>query len=496
MSSEAVILKNSEPLKFNILYVILFLAVLQLFIALFTNGFLMSADEAMWHYIGRNWFRNGLVPYSAGGVDNKSPLIFATFGLSDKLFGINYWFPRLLGTICQSVGIYYVYKIATNIANKQAGLLATLFYGLSVLWHCADGKYVSYTETYEIMFIIIAFYVLLSATNIKVFFLSGVLSGFALGFRQSAGFGIVPMFIVSLRKGWLQCLNYCLGLLAGISFLVLLCWLAGIDVHKMFYYILADNYGPGSTTDHSLLWRLEQFFNMFLYSELVLFYPLVLGYIFINRKVDWLTIWLVFEFLGICVVGNYARVHLKDMLPPISLISAFTVSHLINVYHLPTKPVLAIVFLCFFPRLLEPLVNLKKLLSGKTATSEQYCHQPYTQPEEETCKKLGQWVKANTPVNEKILVAGYGAQVQIYTERQSPSVFFNATQQTEADKKVLFKEIALNKPGMILIPLFPEYTKYVDTGVRQYLANLVAKEYDARECLYNYTIYKLKQNGK
>jgi hypothetical protein len=496
MSSEATILRNSKSLKFNILYIIAFLAVLQLFIALLTNGFLLSADEAMWHYIGRNWFRNGLIPYSAGGVDNKSPLIFAIFGLSDKLFGINYWFPRVLGIICQSVGIYYVYKIATHFANKQTGLFAVLFYGLSVLWHCADGKYVSYTETYEMLFIIMAFYILLTAQNKRGFFLSGVLSAFALGFRQSAGFGIVPMFIIALRKGWVSCFHYCLGLLAGTVLLIAIFWLVGIDVHKMLFYTLADNYGPGSTTDHSLMWRMEQFFNMFLYSELVLFYPLVLSYIFINRKADWLIIWLVFEFLGICVVGNYARVHLKEMLAPISLISAFTLSHLINVYHLPSKPVLAIVLICFFPWLLEPLVNLKKLLSGKTIMAEQYCREPFTQPEEEACKKLGLWVKANTPLNEKVLVAGYSAEVQVYTERLSPSVFFNATQQTEADKRVLFKEIDLNKPGMILIPLFPEYTKYVDAEVRQHLVNLVTKEYDASGCLYNYTIYKIKQNGK
>ena len=99
--------RSWEP---TLLQVIIMLALMQLFIALLTNGFALSADEAMWHYIGRNWFRHGLAPYS-GGADNKSPLIFAVFGFSDWLFGVNYWFPRVLGTVCQSVGIYYIYKI-------------------------------------------------------------------------------------------------------------------------------------------------------------------------------------------------------------------------------------------------------------------------------------------------------------------------------------------------------------------------------------------------
>jgi hypothetical protein len=42
--------------------IILVLAALQLFITLFSNNFALSLDEAMAHYIGRNWFRNGLAP--------------------------------------------------------------------------------------------------------------------------------------------------------------------------------------------------------------------------------------------------------------------------------------------------------------------------------------------------------------------------------------------------------------------------------------------------
>src|SRR3569833_1118147 len=106
----------------TVLQVIALLFLLQITIALLTDGFALSFDEAMWHYIGRNWFRNGLAPYN-GGVDNKSPMIFAVFGLSDKLFGVNYWFPRVLGAICESVGVFYLYKIARHVANHKAGLL-------------------------------------------------------------------------------------------------------------------------------------------------------------------------------------------------------------------------------------------------------------------------------------------------------------------------------------------------------------------------------------
>src|SRR6476646_9732354 len=91
-------LNSVKPLQ-----VIALLAALQLIIAFLTEPLIFTHEEAMWQYIGRNWVRNGLVPY-AGGIDNKSPLIFLIFGLSDRAFGINFWFPRLLGVAVQSVG--------------------------------------------------------------------------------------------------------------------------------------------------------------------------------------------------------------------------------------------------------------------------------------------------------------------------------------------------------------------------------------------------------
>src|SRR6476661_2989376 len=142
--------------KFTVspIHLIIMMGILQLLVTLLTYGFTLSFAEAMWHYIGRNWFRNGLTPYS-GGIDNKSPLIFAIFGLSDKLFGVNFWFPRIIGTFCQSVGLYFVYKIAKHLAGDRAGVFAVTLYGLSLLWKNTGGSYVSFTETYAGMFIII-----------------------------------------------------------------------------------------------------------------------------------------------------------------------------------------------------------------------------------------------------------------------------------------------------------------------------------------------------
>ena len=451
----------------------------------------MSADEAMWHYIGRNWFRNGLVPY-AGGIDNHSPLIFAIFGLSDKLFGVNYWFTRLFGTLCQSVGVFYVYKIAAHISGKKAGLLAMSFYGLAVMWHGVDGRYVSYTETYDVMFVIIAFYYCLSADNKKGYFLSGFLAAVGLGFRLSAFFGIVPMLALSCQSSWRHALAFCTGLLSGAGIIAVFFLLAGINLHNVFLYAFADNWGKGSTTDHEFWWQMVQFHNMFFYSEVMLFYPFLLAYIFIKKRLDWAVQWSALAFTGIIVIGNYARVDLKDLLPPLALVAGLVSDQLLATQKIQMKYAMLTIWICFSPKIVEPIINFKRLFTGEFQFAANYCHEPYVQPDESASRQLGWWIRDNTKVHDKVLVAGFGSLVQAYSERESPSVYFNATQ-TLIAKSRFYQDLQQQKPEMILVPLFPDYKQWINPDLRQYVDQLVSKDYYFETCMFNYSVYRIKR---
>jgi len=485
---------NKEPDKWTVFYLLIILAGLQLFITLMTNGFALSQEEAMWHYIGRNWFRHGLVPYS-GGADNKSPLFYVVFGLSDWLFGVNYWFPRVLGTVVQSVGIFYVYKIARHVSGKHAGLLACSFYGLSVLWHGADGRYVSFTETYEVVCIILSFYFFLSSNNKRGLFISGFLMAIGVGFRLPAVFVVAALLISTIKKGWKLTLQFCLGLLAGIVVLAIIGYLAGINFHDVVLYMLTDNFGPGSMNNNNFITRMVQFHNMFFYSEVILFYPLVLVYLFIKGKIDWLVLWLIFVFIGINAVGNYARVDLKELLPAMSLMGGLSLAHLINAFHISMRKLMLIIWICFSPKLIEPFVNAGRVFSGEFQFPQNFCHEPYVQPDESASRQLGLWIKANTSENEKVYVAGYGAQVQVYSERLSPTIYFNVTQ-TRIAKDRLFLDMKENKAEMILVPLYPEYRQWVDQDLRTYIDQLVTRDYDFDRCLFNYSVYRLKKSKR
>jgi 4-amino-4-deoxy-L-arabinose transferase-like glycosyltransferase len=481
-------IRSWQPKPLQILAVLL---ILQLFVTLFTDGFALSFDEAMWHYIGRNWFRNGLVPYS-GGVDNKSPLIFAIFGLSDKLFGVNYWFPRVLGTICQFITIYYVYRISRHISGERAGLFAMVFYGLSLLWHTTGGKYVSYTETYEVLFTVLAVYRFLVAKHNRDIFICGLLAGIAFSFRLTGAFGALTILISCLCQNRKYALIFCIGIITAIISLLLCGLVTGISMNDMLTYGLTDNFSSGSAADHTFLWKWHDFSAKFLQSGMLLFYPLMLGYLFLKRKFDLFVLWLVSEFTGICLIGIFDNVHLKEVLPPLSIMGALLIYHYINRYKFSINLALVIILIIFFPDMSEQLGNFSKALTGFKAAKQRFCNPPYVIPDEGDRKKLGWWVRGNTSIRDKVYIAGFSAQAQAYSERVSPTVYFNATQ-TSLAKARLFIDLRSNKPQMILVPLFPEYQQTVSAGMRNFVDSLVAKSYRANGCIYNYAIFRLKE---
>jgi hypothetical protein len=482
-----VITAGKNEIRIKPLQLILIVALLQFIIAFFTDPMIFSFDESMWHYIGRNWFRNGLPPY-AGGIDNKSPLIFFIFGISDWLFGVNYWFPRLFGIFVQSAGIYYLFKIAERTISPKAGLFAISFYGLSLLWRSTGGKYVSYTETYAIGFLIISIYFGLVCQNKKQAFAGGLLAGLGLGFRFSAAFGILPLFIFIFRKNRKSAFVFLLGLLTSIGLLVLFAAMAGIRINEFLFYGFADNFGAGSPTAHSLAWKAQQFANGFFYSELILFYPALCFYFILNRKTDFLKAWFISEFIGIMIVGIYDRVHFRDLLPAMSLMSAFAVNYLMENHHAPAKQILLGIWIVFFPKTFEPLFAAKKLFISRNKQSMP--DSITARLEDEGWKrKIGLWIRSKTFPNEKVYVAGYGAQIQVYSERVSPSVYFNVTQ-TPFAKKRLFSDLSSDKPAMMLIPLSEGYSSAVDTDVRLFINELAAKNYRFDTCMYNYNIFR------
>jgi len=468
---------------------------MQLAVAFLTNGFGFSFDEAMWQYIGRNWVRNGMIPYR-GGVDNKSPLIFAIFGLSDKIFGTNFWFPRVLATVIQSIGLYFLYKIAIRIANSRVAILAVTLYGLSLLWRSTGGKYVAYTETYSVTFVIIAFYYFFTAENARGFFASGLLAGFSVAFRLTACFAFAGILISAALANRKNALIFLSGGIVALAIFALSMQIFGISMHDFIVYAVTDNFGQGSSTDHALLWKLENFTDKFFYSELILFYPALVGYFLTRKKLDPLGIWLIAAFLGISAIGIFDRVHLKELLPPLCLINAVFIGEAVELWQLSSKKLTIMVWIVFFPKLLEPFISLKKLfLPGARDQSESFCRQPSKYFDVDSKRELGKWIRSNTEPGQKVLISGSSAELQAYSERESPTIYFNATQ-TQLAKKRFREDLRTNKPYMVLIPRFASYEQNMNRELRGTVDSLVNQSYDYDTCQYGYGIYKIRKTIK
>ena len=472
---------------------VLLFGILQMAVAMLTYNMTLSFDESIWYYIGRNWFRNGLAPYE-GGVDNKSPLIFTIFGLSDRLFGTSEWIPRILGTLAQCLGLYYVYKLGNFLSEGKGGWVAMTVYGLSLLWPAAGGKYVSYTETYSVAAIILAYYLYLTATERSRFFLSGIMAGLGIAFRASAVFAVLALsltVIISRRSSFLQFASG-IGLSSLLFFMSLA--LARVNMREFFFYGIRDNFGSGSPTDHDWSWRLNNFTNHFIFSAFFLFLPLLVAWFFLPSRNQVIFYWLLASFVGIHFIGIYSTQHFKEMLPSLALISAMVITYFGGRWKVSETALMISIWVLFIPKTVEPLIALRNLFQQKPVGPENYCLDAGKNADDRAKKELGLWIRASTMKEDKVLVAGYGAVVQAYAERAAPSIYFNATQTATAINRFC-SDLSQAKPELVAVPVSTEYQTMVNQETRSAVEQLVDRNYAFERCAYGYNIYKIR-SGK
>jgi hypothetical protein len=226
-----------------------------------------------------------------------------------------------------------------------------------------------------------------------------------------------------------------------------------------------------------------------------LIYPAVIFYFLRNRKMDFLKTWLICEFLGIVVLGIYDRVHFKNLLPAMSLMGAFAVNYLVERDYAPVKQIMLGLWILFFPKTFEPLFAVKKLFTSKNNQSATNNDHPTAFEEESLKRKIGLWVRSNTLNGEKVFVAGYGAQILSYSERISPTVYFNVTQ-TAVAKKRLFSDLSDHKSAMVLIPLSERYAGSVDPDIRLFINKMVQENYILDTSMFNYNIFRFNKTSK
>jgi hypothetical protein len=470
----------------KLIYLLLVLGILQLAVALLTYGFSLYDDEAIWHYMGRSWLRMGIAPYRES-FDNKTPLIWLIYGISDLLFGVNYWFPRVLGTIVEMIGVWYVYKIALHLAGRRTGIIAMTMYGLALLWRCTEGRFPSLTETFEVTFINIAVFLALAAKGKRSYVASGLAAGVAIAFRLT---GLVPaaaIFLFSIRKR--GALTFAASAAACIAALVAMTLLAGIHLRDLWQFAFLINFQRGQPFDYHLY--LTRLTRAFFHCELVCFYPLALLYFLMTRKADILLAWLIGGCLYILMLGTFSEAYFKDILPPLAIAAAAAVDVLVTKANISFGKALAVIWICFLPKDTEPFFSAMEITDpgATTGRSQDYCSPPYPPLTNYARKQVGLWIKTNTRSNEIVYVPT--PTVLVYTERRCPALYFSAGAEWAAARRSFYHQMTINQPDLIALPLNTGNEANVTAEQRDYMHNLArSAAYRTDTCINGYAIYR------
>jgi hypothetical protein len=490
--------------------------IILLIIAFGTESSSLHGNEATWSYVGQMWLSYDVPPY-IGTIENKNPGVFLVYGLSARIFGVNYWFVRFLGIACLVVTGLVAAKIAARMADRFAGILTLLIFGITVTWRLTGGVLVAQTESFMLCCSVLAFYFLTrhsEPTRKPLFlFLSGLMMGGAIAFKQVAVFtavGWTIFFLTSTRGQPVLLRIKCIGIFfAGILLTTLISVLpliaSGVSLGDYWngaWMILTHG---GSLDAYPMRYRVDAFIRVFKSSELIALYPLII-YFFVktyqskNTALLGVGGWLFSDFLGANASGSYASYQLKILLPSLAIVSGIALNWLLRHFseneqelRLNVGRTFLVTCIVGLPIYYEPVLGLRNILTGRHDQSvEQLCADSTAVPNNYHKRKFGEWLKAHTNENDLIYVAGYSSIVMAYSERRSSTRYFDSmfTGIVPDAADEIKRDLALRPPRYIAMPRFREFEIWYKPTINDFLIGFVQKGFRLLGCHYGYDVYE------
>jgi hypothetical protein len=455
--------------------VFLAISIINLFIMLDGQ---MSNDEGIWNYIGRVWCQNSIPPY-IGTIENKTPAIFELFALSNILFGINYYFVRVLGLMAICWSSLTLYAMGRKFHSPFAGIFSMIIFGLTMAWGSLDGPHTSQTETFMNLFSILAFYLLMRGAGTAKWkrwvCMSGISMGLAIAFKQIAittAFGLTLFFIIYNARE-MSNKNICTGLVLlalGVAVSTFMSiaplLLSGVSLKDYVdgaWLILMNQGSHTSTVRH-----MREFVRVFTNSKLAIFYPFL--YLFIlqyglarNRYFIGLLVWLLVDFMGTNASGYYFGHQIKQLIPSLSLVIGILLSNLLMMQWADKSVI---------PRYANMVViALFLLLFPFDAFIDNAYHLKHFDETKVTAMEMGIWLRDNTSNEDYVyIVAGGGNPILCYSERISPSRYFNTLFVTSPhERAILLSDIKTKSPLYILLSKRDPFYKNIGGNIERYI---------------------------
>lgn len=419
----------------------------------------MAYDEALWKYIGRIWTNNNLPPYVAT-VENKTPGIFMLFAFSEYISGGSIFFVRLIGAVAILVSSGIIYKIVKKTHSEFAAILAMYIFGLTSCWAVLDGFSLAQTETFMILFSVIAIYILVMAKghqNFKVMmFLTGIALGLAISFKQIAVTTCLASLCLYLMYTTENISNavkikglvlIALGLLMAILMLCLILIIYGVSILDYIDGAWIILFNSGSMAP-SLETRIANFSRIFIFSRFIVFYPILIWALiktktYQNKFFTVLLLWLLFDFLGVNASGYYYGHQVKQILAPLGIISGVVLTTASKdgffgrKIRVKKSLVLMVTIFIFLP-IKHMVITGKKLYENKPDMN----------------KELVQLINNNSSNDDYIYV--YGADSSLIlalanSNRISSSKYFSSIFiSNEIERDIVYEDLKMKPPFFVL----------------------------------------------
>ena len=466
----------------------------------------MGTDEGIWNCLGQAWVHYDQAPYR-DIVDDKTPGIFILFAVSARLFDVNVWFPRLLGCLAVSGGSVVVYRIARDLLDHRAGIFAMVLFGLSMSWWLLDGPFAAQTETFMVLFVSLSALAVISAQraqrrrwSLTGMFAAGLAMGFAISFKQIAVFSAAGLFLFYLcvrKRGRFPAdsILVCTGIIiaVGVSLIPLLA--GGVGVWEYIRGAWLLYFGPVAVSySTSAADRVVGFRRAWSQTGMIMWAPLLCLFFLQYRRARYACIpvvgiglWVLFEFVGVNISGNYHGHQFKQVIPPLAVASGIAISLLIRRFarsesqsRLSAICALAAVVVFFLPY--ESF--RRALISG---------------PPKDYPRMLGTWLRDQTGPDDYVFVAGDSGsgctQIIAYSRRPAASKYFFWTfLAIPQARRVVLNDFAARRPMFVL---WHKNSSYIlPPWLADEFESMTRQSYQRLPDRFGYAILKRRDEGK
>lgn len=428
----------------------------------------MEVDEGIWNYIARMWMLYDMAPYK-DLVENKPPNIFYIFAMSNYLFGLNVWFPKLAAVVSTVATSLVLYVLGKTLHSKSSGLFAMIFFGMGMASYLV-GAYTTATETFMVLFTSLSVLYMVKSQREKsvpgyivYMVLSGFWVGVAISFKQIAlaDLGAVFFLYVLYRKARTtphgsfirDCLLIAAGALTAAAVCVAPVLANGVPVR--YYLECVWELILFSGTVHPQAVTVKKSFEVWSQAEMMFYYIGVFWFA-VKRKifaakaipVFGLLAWVTVDFLAVNAAGTYWWHHLVQLMPSVSLVAGLAYGVALDsidlraqVYRKAVCGSVLFIILMFvpYPAIMDYLKHQALFYDNNPATKNK--------------RELGLWIKEHTVPDDTIYVyESTGSVILAYTDRRSASRHFSRMFLHNPEFTQQFRdELADNPPDYLIV---------------------------------------------